>query len=227
MPLPAGVRRLPWVHTHNSCGSPVPPRPRAAPPVARVGETTADYLCPPHARHPGLPPGVVETRPLTGAPIPIGVSPSQDKAARAFKIFYTTENISCSIIIAGVSDNPVRRNLLCRQSRNTPGKPRRGGGRSPKPNTAPQKKAGRPPEAPSTIVNLRLPVALLAQLDRYIDRLEVQTGLKANRGMIARRALALFLETHATDLSAREGVTRASRGTGPSVVPRSGSRSFR
>jgi hypothetical protein len=43
----------------------------------------------------------------------------------------------------------------------------------------------------------------LAQLDRSIDRLEVQTGLKANRGMIARRALALFLETHATDLSAR------------------------
>jgi hypothetical protein len=59
-----------------------------------------------------------------------------------------------------------------------------------------QKKAGRPKGAPSTIVNLRIPVDLLAQLDRYIDRLEVQTGLKANRGMIARRALELFLETH-------------------------------
>jgi hypothetical protein len=47
-------------------------------------------------------------------------------------------------------------------------------------------------------VNLRIPLALLAQLDRYIDQLEVQTGLKANRGMIARRALALFLETRAT-----------------------------
>jgi hypothetical protein len=34
---------------------------------------------------------------------------------------------------------------------------------------------------------------LLAQLDRSIDRLEIQTGLKANRGMIARRALAEFL----------------------------------
>jgi hypothetical protein len=66
----------------------------------------------------------------------------------------------------------------------------------------PQKKAGRPKGAPSTIVNLRIPVDLLAQLDRYIDRLEVQTGLKANRGMIARRALALFLETHLTDKSA-------------------------
>ena len=36
-----------------------------------------------------------------------------------------------------------------------------------------------------------------ARLDRYIDHLEVQTGLKANRGMIARRAIDLFLETHA------------------------------
>jgi hypothetical protein len=59
----------------------------------------------------------------------------------------------------------------------------------------PRKKAGRPKGAPSTIVNLRIPVDLLAQLDRYIDRLESQTGLKANRGMIARRALELFLET--------------------------------
>jgi len=67
----------------------------------------------------------------------------------------------------------------------------------------PQKKAGRPKGTPSTIVNLRIPVALLAQLDRYIDRLEVQTGRKANRGMIARRALELFLETHATGTSVR------------------------
>lgn len=69
--------------------------------------------------------------------------------------------------------------------------------------TASQPKAGRPPGPPSTIVNLRIPVDLLAQLDRYIDQLEVQTGLKANRAMIARRALALFLETRATDASGR------------------------
>ena len=62
----------------------------------------------------------------------------------------------------------------------------------------PQKKAGRPQGVPSPIVNLRIPLDLLAQLDRYIDQLEVQTGLKANRGMIARRALALFLETRST-----------------------------
>ena len=61
-----------------------------------------------------------------------------------------------------------------------------------------RKKAGRPKGPPSTIVNLRLPVELLARLDRYIDRLETQTGLHANRGMMARRALELFLETHET-----------------------------
>jgi hypothetical protein len=69
--------------------------------------------------------------------------------------------------------------------------------------TTPQKKVGRPRGAPSTIVNLRIPVALLAQLDRYIDRLEVQMGRKANRGMIARRALELFLETHTTGTNVR------------------------
>ena len=60
----------------------------------------------------------------------------------------------------------------------------------------PRKKAGRPKGAPSTIINLRIPVALLTRLDRYIDHLETHTGLKAHRGMIARRALELFLETH-------------------------------
>jgi hypothetical protein len=71
-----------------------------------------------------------------------------------------------------------------------------GSGQHSRADPTPRKKVGRPKGAPSTIVNLRIPVDLLAQLDRYIDRLEVQTGLKANRGMIARRALELFLETH-------------------------------
>src|SRR5215510_1094657 len=71
-------------------------------------------------------------------------------------------------------------------------------GRQPRRDNIPQKKAGRPKGVPSTIVNLRLPVDLLAQLNRYIDRLESETGLKANRGMIARRALELFLETRST-----------------------------
>jgi hypothetical protein len=68
----------------------------------------------------------------------------------------------------------------------------------------PQKTAGRPKGVPSTIVNLRIPVDLLARLDRYIDRLEVQTGLQANRALIARRALEVFLETHTPGTSARE-----------------------
>ena len=59
----------------------------------------------------------------------------------------------------------------------------RGSGQQSRPAPTSQKKAGRPKGPPSTIVNLRIPLDLLAQLDRYIDRLEVQTGLKANRGM--------------------------------------------
>jgi hypothetical protein len=59
-----------------------------------------------------------------------------------------------------------------------------------------QKSVGRPKGDASTIVNVRLPLTLVAQLDRYLDWLERQTGLKANRGMIARRALALFLASH-------------------------------
>jgi hypothetical protein len=62
-----------------------------------------------------------------------------------------------------------------------------------------QKTVGRPKGEPSTIVNVRLPLALVARLDRYLDRLEGQTGLKANRGMLTRRALELFLAAHASD----------------------------
>jgi hypothetical protein len=64
---------------------------------------------------------------------------------------------------------------------------------------APKNPVGRPRGAPSTIVNVRLPLTLVARLDRYLDRLEVQSGRKVNRGMIARRALELFLETHESD----------------------------
>jgi hypothetical protein len=60
----------------------------------------------------------------------------------------------------------------------------------------PAKPGGRPKGEPSTIVNVRLPLTLLAQLDRYLDQLEWQMGLKANRGMITRRALELFLASH-------------------------------
>ena len=85
------------------------------------------------------------------------------------------------------------------------------GGRPGRPRSAEdlvsaKKPAGRPKGEPSTIVNVRLPLTLVAELDRYLDQLESQTGLKANRGMIARRALELFLVSHASaEATAREG----------------------
>ena len=77
-----------------------------------------------------------------------------------------------------------------------PAPPQAGDSLPPRQDNVPKKPVGRPRGAPSTIVNVRLPLALLARLDRYLDRHEVQTGHKVNRGMIARRALELFLETH-------------------------------
>jgi hypothetical protein len=89
-------------------------------------------------------------------------------------------------------------------------KPRRPRGGQPGPQRSAadlataKKPAGRPKGDPSTIVNVRLPLPLVTELDRYLDRLERQTGLKANRGMITRRALALFLASHAAE-AARGG----------------------
>jgi hypothetical protein len=78
-----------------------------------------------------------------------------------------------------------------------PAVPRQAGGKKPPgQDNRPKNPVGRPRGAPSTIINVRLPLALLARLDRYLDRLEVQTGRKVNRGMITRRALELFLEMH-------------------------------
>ena len=91
-------------------------------------------------------------------------------------------------------------------------KPRRSVGGLPEPaqpsgdTITAKQPAGRPKGVPSTIVNVRLPLTLVVQLDRYLDRLERQTGLKANRGMIARRALECFLASHsAKDTPGSEG----------------------
>ena len=54
---------------------------------------------------------------------------------------------------------------------------------------------GRPKGPESTIVNVRIPLELLERLNRYLDRLEMRRGVKANRGMITRQALAAFLDT--------------------------------
>src|SRR3989442_15298738 len=75
-----------------------------------------------------------------------------------------------------------------------PGPQRQAGDQAPA-----KKPAGRPKGEASTIVNIRLPLTLVAELDRYLDRLEGQTGPKANRGMITRRALALFFGAHAAE----------------------------
>lgn len=66
--------------------------------------------------------------------------------------------------------------------------------------THPTKPVGRPKGEASTIINVRLPLTLIAQLDRYLDRVESRTGVKGNRGMIARQALVDFLAAHDTDL---------------------------
>src|SRR4030095_11897432 len=73
-----------------------------------------------------------------------------------------------------------------------------GSGQQAKPDNPPPKQAGRPRGDTPPPLNLLIPLSPLAQLYHYIDQLEVQTGLKANRGMIARRALELFLETRST-----------------------------
>jgi hypothetical protein len=54
---------------------------------------------------------------------------------------------------------------------------------------------GRPKSEASTIVNVRVPLSLLARLDRYLDHLEVTTGLSTNRGSLMRNALRAFLDT--------------------------------
>jgi len=49
------------------------------------------------------------------------------------------------------------------------------------------------------LVNGRRPLPRLAHRDRDLDRLARQTGLQANRGMLARRALALLVASHASE----------------------------
>ena len=56
------------------------------------------------------------------------------------------------------------------------------------------RRVGRPKGEDSTVVNVRLPVSLVQRLDRYLDKLETETGLSPHRGMILRHALKIFLE---------------------------------
>jgi hypothetical protein len=84
----------------------------------------------------------------------------------------------------------------------------------------PKRRVGRPPGEVSTIVNVRLPLSLVARLDRYLARLEQQTGLKANRGMMARHALELFLLSHEDAASPSKRARRQPRPDAPFVPVR-------
>jgi hypothetical protein len=68
------------------------------------------------------------------------------------------------------------------------------------PSTDKRRSVGRPKGEPSTIVNVRLPLTLIEQLDRYLDWVETHTRQKVNRGTITRRSLQEFLERHAADI---------------------------
>jgi hypothetical protein len=57
---------------------------------------------------------------------------------------------------------------------------------------------GRPKGEAATVINVRIPVALVRRLDRYLDTLETTTGLRTNRGAILRHALKVFLESKGT-----------------------------
>ena len=60
---------------------------------------------------------------------------------------------------------------------------------------------GRPKGEPSTVVNIRLPVALVEKLDRYCDRMATHTEPPTNRATITRQALGEFLERHTPDIA--------------------------
>jgi hypothetical protein len=57
------------------------------------------------------------------------------------------------------------------------------------------KPIGRPKSDVETeVIAIRIPVDLGERLNRYLDRLETQTGIKSNRNSIVRHALRLFLD---------------------------------
>ena len=58
-----------------------------------------------------------------------------------------------------------------------------------------KRQVGRPKGEEATVVNVRIPVSLVERLDRYLDKLETDTGLTTNRGAILRHVLKVFLES--------------------------------
>jgi hypothetical protein len=61
--------------------------------------------------------------------------------------------------------------------------------------TAPSKRpVGRPQGAPTTIINLRIPLDLLERLDRYVDHEEQRRGVSVNRAIVMREVLTAWLQ---------------------------------
>ena len=58
-----------------------------------------------------------------------------------------------------------------------------------------KRRVGRPKGEAAVVVNVRIPVSIVQRLDRYMDKLETETGLATNRGAILRHALKVFLES--------------------------------
>ena len=58
-----------------------------------------------------------------------------------------------------------------------------------------KRQVGRPKGEAAVVVNVRIPVSIVQRLDRYMDKLETETGLATNRGAILRHALKVFLES--------------------------------
>lgn len=58
-----------------------------------------------------------------------------------------------------------------------------------------KRSVGRPKGEPATVVNVRIPVSLVERLNRYLDKLETETGLATNRGALIRHAVKVFLES--------------------------------
>ena len=59
---------------------------------------------------------------------------------------------------------------------------------------------GRPKGEASTIVNIRVPLSLLARLDRYVDHQEVTTGRSTNRAIVMKNALRTFSTSRDTNI---------------------------
>ena len=59
---------------------------------------------------------------------------------------------------------------------------------------AEKRPVGRPKGEASTVVNIRVPLSLLARLDRYVDHQETATGHSTNRATVMKNALRAFLD---------------------------------